>query len=122
MDFLLDTHTLLWSLNADKNLSQKVKNILSDATIKKVVSAVSFWEIAIKVSTGRLKIDFALLELPSLVIENGSRVLPINASHTLALPVFLSITRIRLTGFWLRRHKWKISPSSQKTPTFFFTM
>ncbi len=85
MNYLLDTHTLLWSLRGETNLSSKVKNLLDDTAIRKVVSAVSFWEIAIKVSIGRLKIDFALLQLPALVAQNGCDVLPISASHTLTV-------------------------------------
>lgn len=83
MNVLLDTHTLLWSLNADPNLSKRVEALLSDATTKKFVSTVSFWEIAIKVSTGKLKINFPLLQLPSLVTENGSDVLNVNPDHAL---------------------------------------
>lgn len=85
MNVLLDIHTLLWSLNGKQKLSNKVKNLLADITVNKVVSAVSFWETAIKVSTGRLEIDFPLLQLPSLVAKSGCSVFTIRADHTLAV-------------------------------------
>jgi PIN domain nuclease of toxin-antitoxin system len=34
MDLLLDTHTLIWFLNGDKQLSQKVRNEIETRTIK----------------------------------------------------------------------------------------
>lgn len=49
MNYLLDTHILIWFLSGDKNLSSKaIKAIESDEAIN-FVSIVSLWEIAIKI-------------------------------------------------------------------------
>jgi len=45
--FLLDTHTILWYLKGDKNLSKKVQKIIDSESIC-YYSIISFWEIAIK--------------------------------------------------------------------------
>ena len=46
--YLLDSHTLIWAIVDDNKLSKKVLEILQDSDTQLFVSAVSFWEIAIK--------------------------------------------------------------------------
>ena len=43
--YLLDTHTLLWMQDDNKNLSPLVKKILSDEHSELYVSIASFWEL-----------------------------------------------------------------------------
>ncbi|MEJ7848754.1 MAG: type II toxin-antitoxin system VapC family toxin [Pyrinomonadaceae bacterium] len=54
MSFLLDTHTFIWALTDPGRIPINVRNIVEDADNELFVSAVSFWEIAIKVRSGRL--------------------------------------------------------------------
>lgn len=53
MKYLLDTHTLLWYLLDDKNLSKKARDVIN--TQECFYSLVSLWEIAIKQSIGKLR-------------------------------------------------------------------
>ncbi|MCL2378817.1 MAG: type II toxin-antitoxin system VapC family toxin [Defluviitaleaceae bacterium] len=55
MKLLLDTHTALWWVNEYKKLSPSAKNMLLDDTNKLYISIVSLWEIAIKVSLGKMQ-------------------------------------------------------------------
>jgi PIN domain nuclease of toxin-antitoxin system len=55
MDILIDTHTLIWFLNGDNNLSDKVRISIEDPNNFKVVRIASIWEIAIKISLGKFK-------------------------------------------------------------------
>ncbi|WP_288430088.1 type II toxin-antitoxin system VapC family toxin [uncultured Agrobacterium sp.] len=55
MKYLLDTHTLLWWLDGDKQLSATARDIISDTENAIYVSAVSAWEIATKFAKGRLE-------------------------------------------------------------------
>ena len=48
MDLLLDTHSLIWFLNGDKKISDKVKKAIEDPKNLKIVSIATIWEIAIK--------------------------------------------------------------------------
>ncbi len=57
MRYLLDTHTLLWFLMGDKKLSHKARRLIDDPGNKKLLSIVSLWEIAIKVSLRKLALD-----------------------------------------------------------------
>jgi PIN domain nuclease of toxin-antitoxin system len=50
---LLDTHTLLWALVEPERLSQAATDALVGAG-RRLVSAASFWELAIKHHAGRL--------------------------------------------------------------------
>jgi len=78
MSFLLDSHTLLWALLDRKKLSPKVMAILEEPTNKIFVSAVTFWEISLKYSLGKLDLSNILPEdLPNLTEETGFTFLPL---------------------------------------------
>jgi PIN domain nuclease of toxin-antitoxin system len=53
MRLLLDTHVLLWTLDDSPRLSQRAREIMTASGVECFVSAVSFWEIAIKASLRR---------------------------------------------------------------------
>ena len=50
--YLLDTHTLIWAIVDKNKLSELILKILTDSDSQLFVSAVSFWEIAIKHGKG----------------------------------------------------------------------
>ena len=54
MRLLLDTHTAIWWINGHERLSSKAKAMLKDYANERYVSIVSAWEIAIKISRGKL--------------------------------------------------------------------
>ena len=54
MRLLLDTHTFLWFVEADPALSTTARTLMEDGDNDLLLSAASLWEMAIKVSTGRL--------------------------------------------------------------------
>ena len=57
MKYLLDTHTLLWVLMSKDKLSVKVKRLLSKTGPEIFTSTISLWEISLKYSLGKLKLD-----------------------------------------------------------------
>lgn len=57
MKYLLNTHTLLWFLKGDKKLSDKARRLIDSPRNSKFLSIASLWEIAIKVSLGKLVLD-----------------------------------------------------------------
>jgi PIN domain nuclease of toxin-antitoxin system len=59
---LLDTHSLLWSLGDDRQLSPTVHELLESGAVATYVSAASIWEIAIKQAAGKLSAPENLLE------------------------------------------------------------
>lgn len=91
MKILVDTHILLWNLNNSPLLSLKHKSLLYDTAHEKWVSDFSFMEIAIKVNSGKLKIETTLEELIDVTKRDGFLLLPIRPSHIttyVSLPVF----------------------------------
>ncbi|MFL6373120.1 MAG: type II toxin-antitoxin system VapC family toxin [Pyrinomonadaceae bacterium] len=54
MKFLIDTHVLIWILTDTRKLSARTRSLLEDYRNQFSVSAVTFWEMAIKIRTGRL--------------------------------------------------------------------
>ena len=54
---LLDTHSLLWAIVAPEKLSASMRGVIADPTNEIHVSTVSFWEISLKFSLGKLEIS-----------------------------------------------------------------
>lgn len=81
MDYLLDTHTLIWTLEGDNRLSdkatQEIKNI--DNTI--FVSVVSFWEIAIKRSLGKLEFTLSFPQAYQDAVSMQINIVSIEQDH-----------------------------------------
>ncbi len=57
MTYLLDTHTLLWTLFEDEKLSAKAREAISNAENQIYVSVISYWEISLKYALGKLELE-----------------------------------------------------------------
>ena len=57
MDYILDTHVLLWSIFETNRLSQSAQQILMNRESRRFVSISSMWEIAIKNRIGKITAD-----------------------------------------------------------------
>lgn len=75
---LLDTHTLLWWLIDSPLLGKSSRLTMSDPRNQIFVSAASTWEIAIKISLGKLE---APDDMDSVVEDEGFSKLPISLYH-----------------------------------------
>jgi PIN domain nuclease of toxin-antitoxin system len=62
MNLLLDTHTLIWTLENNPTLSSKARDVIIDGKNMIFVSSVSAWEISIKKSMGKLETPDNLYE------------------------------------------------------------
>jgi PIN domain nuclease of toxin-antitoxin system len=78
MDFLLDTHVLLWWDRQDSQLGNAAKAAIRDPKNSVFVSAASIWEIAIKARKGKLAFEGSPCEL---IEANGFTSLPIRPEH-----------------------------------------
>ncbi|WP_419800839.1 type II toxin-antitoxin system VapC family toxin [Mucilaginibacter sp.] len=78
MNYLLDTHVLLWAINDDTKLSENVKERIKDIENSIFVSAISFWEISLKFSLGKLKLKgFMPDDLTELSTKIGFKLIPL---------------------------------------------
>lgn len=78
MRALLDTHTFLWWVTNNPQLSQPVRDITSKPDSILYLSVASSWEIVIKFKTGRLPLP----EAPSQFIQS---CLTVNRFESLAI-------------------------------------
>lgn len=81
MQLLLDTHALIWFINGDKSLSEKARNLIKNLENECFVSIASVWEIAIKLSLGKLELNCSFNDLSKLLIESEIEILPISFEH-----------------------------------------
>lgn len=78
MNYLLDTHTLIWSITDRKKISALAQKTIENTNNSILVSAISFWEVSLKFSIGKLDIHGFLPEdLPDLSIKSGFTLLSI---------------------------------------------
>src|SRR5438874_676644 len=86
MKLLLDTHTFLWFIMGNPNLSAKARAAIESITNEKYVSVASVWEIAIKVSVGKLSLSAPFSSLiPEQLSANGFELLNLEVAHASAL-------------------------------------
>ena len=79
MNCLIDTHILLWSAVSPERISPKISQALLNSDNRISVSAVSFWEISLKYSIGKLDIEGLTPEdFPRIAIETGFAWLPLS--------------------------------------------
>lgn len=89
MKLLLDTHLILWWETNHPRLPPAVKELIADQAERVFVSRASLWEMAIKISLGRLRMDLG--QFIHNVEAQGFEWLDIRSEHLLAvasLPAF----------------------------------
>jgi len=78
---LLDTHTLLWAVEANTRLSRRAAEALNAAS-EKLVSSVTVYEICLKHRLGKLPGFAALVnQFERVLQETGCDVLPVTFAH-----------------------------------------
>ena len=82
MHTLLDTNSFLWFISGSDRLSNNAQNFIADSSNELVLSVASLWEIAIKISLGKLELlrPFEQLMREQLR-ENAIDILPIKLAH-----------------------------------------
>ena len=79
MKYLLDTNALLYAFSAPSELSVRARRVVRGERDLSV-SVVSFWEIAIKQSIGKLKFNMTIPELEALCIERDIQILGLRST------------------------------------------
>ena len=82
MRVLLDTNSFLWFISGSNRLSIDAQRFIADLDNQLVLSLASLWEIAIKISIGKLELLQPFDQLiPQQLKENDIHVMPIELSH-----------------------------------------
>jgi PIN domain nuclease of toxin-antitoxin system len=82
MNYLLDTHTLLWFFGGDKQISTIVKDLIENPQNHKLISIATVWEMSIKQSQGKLHLGkLAADYVADKLIFCDFQLLPIELKH-----------------------------------------
>ena len=102
MNLLIDSHTLLWLMQSNSNLSATATELLADPANQLYLSMASIWEIGIKSGSGKLGLSVPYeMFLDTAIKGYGLIVLPITTEDCVRykeLPFPDPSTGIRLTG------------------------
>ena len=82
---IVDTHALVWQLNADRKIEKVARARLEKALARDelCVSAVTFWEISLLTSRDRLRLDTTATRFRWRVLEMGIRELAVGGEVAL---------------------------------------
>jgi len=85
MDNLLDTHTLIWFINGDEEISNKSKEEIENNPEGNFVSIASLWEIAIKISIAKLEMKASFEDFIYKIRSNSFQILPVSPIDALTV-------------------------------------
>jgi PIN domain nuclease of toxin-antitoxin system len=75
MRYLLDSHTLLWTIDSPTKLSKLARSIIDNPASELFVSIATPWELAIKTNSGRLDVRELLQEFDRSLSSAGYALL-----------------------------------------------
>ena len=97
-NLLLDTHAFIWYSENDSKLPESIKIEIETAD-RVYISIASLWEIAIKLSIGKLSLRSNYESIEASLEPAGIILLPISFADTVRVMIYHSITAIHSTGF-----------------------
>lgn len=81
MKYLLDTHTVLWYIEADNLLSKKAQNLIEDSKNVVYLSNISLFEISIKHKIGKLALQKSIPAIIQDIRDSGIEILALDDNH-----------------------------------------
>ena len=86
VNWILDTHTLLWWVGDSPRLSGPARAAIASAEGPIFISIVSVWELAVKVRLGRLTVEGPLdTFVEDQLMRNGFSLMPVRVAHAARL-------------------------------------
>ena len=85
MNYLLDTHILLWSLIDPERVPGPMRRLIEDAGNRVWFSAASIWEIAIKHSLAKAEFAVEPATIWKAARETGFEELAVTAEHAVGV-------------------------------------
>ncbi len=83
MEFLLDSHSLIWARDDPAKLSRTAETLILDPNNVRLLSPATYWEMAIKVALGRLPLSLSYRRwMDKAIADLQLTVLPITLDHT----------------------------------------
>lgn len=91
MNLLLDTNAIIWFAENDVSLTTTAKQLIESEQNIKFISIASFWELAIKVSLDKLKLNISIEQLAIQFQNNGIILLPLSLASIVKITTLLFI-------------------------------
>ena len=91
--YFLDTHTAIWFFDDNAALSSTADQIISDGTNRIYMSMASAWELAIKISIGKLNFADRTAGFLRLAETCEMNIIPIKPKHLTVLETLPLIHR-----------------------------
>lgn len=86
MNLLLDTHSFLWFIAGSSRLSERAHLVIENTDTQLNLSVASLWEMAIKISLGKLHLGKPFVELIGAQLsQNDIGIMHISIEHTAAV-------------------------------------
>lgn len=85
MDYLLDTHILIWFLFNDERLSKEAKDIIENEKNRIYFSTINLWEIQIKKNLYPNFINKSIKDIAVDIVDNGIEPIPFFPRHVYSL-------------------------------------
>lgn len=83
MNYLLDTHAFLWAAFSPNKLSAKARNEIRSAENQVCISIVSFWEISLKYTLGKIELSNCTpADMPDIATQMGFEIIQLGAQET----------------------------------------
>jgi len=84
MNYLLDTHVLIFlGCGYVNRMSRKALDIYKNTELKLFICQISFWEMAIKINIGKLRIPIGLKNVIAHTRQVGIEIIPVRNAHIL---------------------------------------
>ena len=82
MKLLLDTHTFLWFIGGNPELSSYARKLIENPENERLLSIASLWEMSIKASIGKLKLELPFTQIVTDHIDgNAIKLFHITPEH-----------------------------------------
>ena len=81
MQFLIDTHVLIWYLDGNYRLPDYIRKTIDNVDNKVFISIASLWELAIKLNLKKIDTTINLSTIEADIIKRDFTILNISFAH-----------------------------------------
>ena len=81
MNYLIDTHILIWFIEGDEKLSKQTQALITNPVNNIYISQASLWEMTIKISIRKLSLSISLSDLEIFLSSNQFQILETRFRH-----------------------------------------
>ncbi|MEZ4960396.1 MAG: type II toxin-antitoxin system VapC family toxin [Saprospiraceae bacterium] len=81
MNYLIDTHVLIWFGETSPQLPERIRVLIEDTSNNIFVSTAAIWEMAIKMALKKLEVTYTLSQWEYMLLRNQFSLLHADFRH-----------------------------------------